>query len=67
MSLFDCRRLTNETFKLDVERMRRGWYTDKYFTNIAIMLQVLANQEMTFSSHSGRLPPPPGRSGHSSR
>lgn len=57
MSLFDCRRLTNETFKLDVERMRRGWYTDKYFTNIAIMLQVLANQEMTFSSHSGRLPP----------
>jgi hypothetical protein len=24
--------LTNDTFKLDIERMRAGWYTDKYFT-----------------------------------
>ncbi len=38
MSLFNGRRLTNETFKLDVERMRRGWYSDKYFANIALML-----------------------------
>jgi nicotinate phosphoribosyltransferase len=34
MSIFDNKRLTNETFKLDIERMRRGWYSDKYFENI---------------------------------
>ncbi len=39
MSLFNGERLTNETFKLDVERMRRGWYSDKYFANIALMLE----------------------------
>lgn len=38
MSLFNGERLTNATFKLDVERMRRGWYSDKYFANIALML-----------------------------
>ncbi len=39
MSLFNGERLTNKTFKLDVERMRRGWYSDKYFANIALMLE----------------------------
>ena len=34
MTVFDRKRLTNEVFKLDVERMRRGWYSDKYFENI---------------------------------
>ena len=38
MSIFDGKRLTNETFKLDIERMRRGWYSDKYFENIMAML-----------------------------
>ena len=38
MSLFNQERLTNETFKLDVERMRQGWYSDKYFANILRML-----------------------------
>jgi nicotinate phosphoribosyltransferase len=38
MSLFNGKRLTNEVFKLDVERMRRGWYSDKYFANILMML-----------------------------
>ena len=38
MSIFDQKRLTNETFKLDIERMRRGWYSDKYFENIGRML-----------------------------
>ena len=38
MSLFNQERLTNETFKLDVDRMRRGWYSDKYFANILRML-----------------------------
>jgi len=42
MSLFDNKRLTNETFKLDIERMRRGWYSDKYFDNVYTMLTSLA-------------------------
>jgi len=42
MSLFNQTRLTNAAFKLDVERMRRGWYSDKYFENIEAMLSRLA-------------------------
>jgi nicotinate phosphoribosyltransferase len=42
MSIFDGKRLTNETFKLDIERMRRGWYSDKYFENITAMLSACA-------------------------
>ncbi len=38
MSIFNGQRLTNKVFKLDVERMRRGWYSDKYFENILTML-----------------------------
>ena len=49
MSIFDGKRLTNETFKLDVERMRRGWYSDKYFENINRMLTVLSAEGYTFS------------------
>lgn len=56
MSIFDHKRLDNETFKLDIERMRAGWYTDKYFTNISIMLETLAKEAYTFSGRTNRLP-----------
>ncbi|GAP13531.1 nicotinic acid phosphoribosyltransferase [Longilinea arvoryzae] len=56
MSLFDGKRLSNEAFKLDIERMRRGWYTDKYFTNIANMLTVLSKQGYTYQGKDQRLP-----------
>lgn len=39
MSLFNGERLTNEVFKLDIERMRRGWYSDQYFANILALLR----------------------------
>lgn len=39
MTIFNERRLTNAVFKLDVERMRQGWYSDKYFANILKMLE----------------------------
>jgi nicotinate phosphoribosyltransferase len=42
MTVFDRRRLPPSVFKLDVERMRRGWYSDKYFINIAGTLAQLA-------------------------
>lgn len=44
MSIFNKVRLTNQTFKLDTERMRRGWYSDKYFENIGHMLDTLGRQ-----------------------
>src|SRR5688572_20219677 len=48
MSLFDRRRLAGSVFKLDVERMRNGWYSDKYFINIARTLAELAAQGYRF-------------------
>ncbi len=56
MSIFNSRRLTNATFKLDVERMRRGWYSDKYFENVGNMLHTLAKQGYTFQAASPRVP-----------
>ena len=51
MSIFDHKRLTDTTFKLDIERMRQGWYTDKYFTNISQMLKVLAEQNYIYAGN----------------
>jgi nicotinate phosphoribosyltransferase len=55
MSIFNRTRLTNSTFKLDIERMRQGWYSDKYFVNIAQTLQVLAANDYRFSGSSPTL------------
>ena len=57
MSIFDGKRLTNETFKLDVDRMRRGWYSDKYFVNIAQMLTELAANGYCYQGQDAKLPP----------
>ena len=56
MSIFDHKRLTNKTFKLDIERMRRGWYSDKYFENIGRMLTVLAAEGYNYSGTNHNLP-----------
>lgn len=55
MTIFDKKRLTNETFKLDVERMRRGWYSDKYFENIGAMLTHLAAGGYRYAGGAARL------------
>jgi nicotinate phosphoribosyltransferase len=52
MSLFDRRRLPAAVFKLDFERMRRGWYSDKYFINITQTLAALAAQGYRFGGTS---------------
>lgn len=57
MSIFDGKRLTNETFKLDIERMRRGWYSDKYFENINRMLTALAKEGYIYTGKHHNLPP----------
>ncbi len=56
MSVFDGKRIKSHTFKLDVGRMRRGWYSDKYFENIMKMLTVLAQEGYTFPDPGARLP-----------
>ena len=56
MSIFDHKRLTNQTFKLDIERMRQGWYSDKYFENIGRMLTALAAEEYAYSGTQHNLP-----------
>jgi len=56
MSIFDGKRLTNETFKLDIERMRTGWYSDKYFANINHMLTALAAEGYTYTGEYPNLP-----------
>jgi nicotinate phosphoribosyltransferase len=56
MSIFDGKRLTNESFKLDVERMRRGWYSDKYFENIDRMLTVLSAEGYIYAGQHHQLP-----------
>ncbi len=56
MSIFNNERLTNDTFKLDIERMRRGWYSDKYFANINRMLETLAAQNYTYAGTDHNLP-----------
>src|SRR5215217_9046307 len=54
MSIFDNKRLTNENFKLDVERMRRGWYSeDGTFIDTADKLQVWAVQDGTIVKSDG--------------
>jgi nicotinate phosphoribosyltransferase len=55
MSIFDNQRLASTSFKLDAERMRAGWYSDKYFENITGMLTTLARQAYGFGGRSARL------------
>jgi len=59
MSVFDGKRLPPEVFQLDAERLPRGWYSDKYFLNIANLLAHLAKEGYTFagSVSDGALPP----------
>jgi len=55
MTIFNRQRLTNATFKLDVERMRQGWYSDKYFGNIGAMLCELSAARYVYAGRR-RLP-----------
>jgi len=49
MSVFDGHRLPVDLFRLDSERLPRGWYSDAYFRNIAHMLEGLAKQGYRFN------------------
>ncbi len=53
MSVFDGKRLPSHVFKLDTQRLPTGWYSDKYFLNIATVLRDLSNDGYTFQGHGG--------------
>jgi nicotinate phosphoribosyltransferase len=55
MSIFSGKRLTNEVFKLDIERMRRGWYSDKYFENSVRMYEALVRRGYRFGGRAPEL------------
>jgi nicotinate phosphoribosyltransferase len=57
MTIFDGLRLTDATFKLDIDRMRRGWYSDKYFGNITTVLAELAARKYRYQGDHARLDP----------
>lgn len=49
MSRFDNVRIGANVFKLDVRRMREGWYSDRYFVNIQRILARLAAEGATYN------------------
>ena len=54
MTVFDQERLTNHTLKLDVEGLRGGYYSDKYFVNVLSILEGLRATDYTFAGKSTR-------------
>ncbi len=55
MSIGDGKRLDSSVFKLDFERMRKGWYSDAYFINVRNILAALAAQDYRFGGASALL------------
>jgi nicotinate phosphoribosyltransferase len=54
MSIANGRRLPAGTFHLDRDRMRQGWYSDKYFLNLATILRQLSDEGYTYAGHAPR-------------
>lgn len=54
-----AKHLPPETFQIDVDAVRRGWYTDEYFNNAQRILAELAAQGYRFQGTSSALSAPP--------
>jgi len=55
MSIFNGERLKSDLFKLDIERMRRGWYSDKYFERSVKMYEELVRRRYRFGGRNEEL------------
>ena len=55
MTVFDQQRLTNEKLRLDIDGLRRGIYSDKYFENVA---RVLESARTAGDIYAGKAPRP---------
>ncbi|MBI5666550.1 MAG: nicotinate phosphoribosyltransferase [Chloroflexi bacterium] len=54
MTIFDHQRLNAATLKLDVDGLRRGWYSDKYFENVVRVLEGARKADYHFNGVSPR-------------
>ena len=52
MTIYNQERLNPDIFKIEVEKIRNGWYSDKYFCNNVLMLEQLAKEGYTFEGIS---------------
>jgi len=52
MTLYKQERLAHDIFKIEVEKIRNGWYSDKYFCNNVFMLERLSREGYTFQGES---------------
>jgi nicotinate phosphoribosyltransferase len=55
MTLFNQKRLNQGKLKLDMDGIRRGWYSDKYFENIVQVLSGAYREDYHFAGRSPRL------------
>jgi nicotinate phosphoribosyltransferase len=54
MTLFDGKRLTQSTLRLDLDGLRRGDYTDRYFSNVVQVLNGLSREGYRYNGANPR-------------
>ncbi len=54
MTVFDHQRLTNAVIRLDIDGLRRGLYTDKYFENVYLVLSALRESGYRYAGQHPR-------------
>jgi len=59
MTLFDGKRLTQEMMHLPIDGLRRGLYSDKYFTNVEKVLTGAFKRSLTYAGVHPAKPVPP--------
>jgi len=57
MTIFDHRRISHHKIKQDVNGLRQGFYSDKYFENVVNVLQGAHHESYQFAGNSPRLLP----------
>lgn len=60
MTVFDGKRLPADILRLDVDGLRRGFYTDRYFVNVATILDSLRESGYHYPDQSPRGVPAEG-------
>jgi len=59
MTLFDGKRLTQDMMHLPIDGLRRGLYSDKYFTNVEKVLTGAFKRSLTYAGVHPAKPVPP--------
>lgn len=54
MTLFDHVRLTEQALQLDIERLRRGYYSDRYFENVEQVLRSASAEGYRYGAGEAR-------------